>query len=56
MAIAYTQIIAPGTPTIYDGFTSNVDMKTGALAFGTSEYTRAELVGGQLARRYKFPY
>ena len=56
MAIAYTQIVAPGTPTIYGGFTSNVDMKTGAPAFGTPEYTRAELIGGQLARRYKLPY
>jgi trimethylamine--corrinoid protein Co-methyltransferase len=41
---------------MYGGFTSNVDMKTGAPAFGTPEYTRAALAGGQLARRYKLPY
>ena len=31
-------------------------MKSGAPAFGTPEYTRAALAGGQLARRYKLPY
>ena len=41
---------------MYGGFTSNVDMKSGAPAFGTPEYTRAALVGGQLCRRYGVPY
>jgi trimethylamine--corrinoid protein Co-methyltransferase len=41
---------------MYGGFTSNVDMKSGAPAFGTPEYTRAALAGGQLARRYGIPY
>jgi trimethylamine--corrinoid protein Co-methyltransferase len=41
---------------MYGGFTSNVDMKSGAPAFGTPEYTRAAMAGGQLARRYKLPY
>jgi trimethylamine--corrinoid protein Co-methyltransferase len=54
--IAFTQILNPGTPVIYGGFTSNVDMKSGAPAFGTPEYTRAAIAGGQLARRYHFPY
>ena len=54
--IAFTQMINPGTPVIYGGFTSNVDMKSGAPAFGTPEYTRAALAGGQLARHYGFPY
>lgn len=31
-------------------------MKSGAPAFGTPEYTRAALAGGQLARRYGVPY
>jgi trimethylamine--corrinoid protein Co-methyltransferase len=31
-------------------------MKSGAPAFGTPEYTRAALAGGQLARRYRLPY
>ena len=46
----------PGAPVIYGGFTSNVDMKSGAPAFGTPEYMKAVLVGGQLARRYNLPY
>ena len=54
--IAFAQIVSPGTPCIYGGFTSNVDMKTGAPAFGTPEYTKAALAGGQLARRYGLPY
>ncbi len=54
--IAYAQIIAPGVPCIYGGFTSNVDMKSGSPAFGTPEYARATIAGGQLARRYRLPY
>jgi trimethylamine--corrinoid protein Co-methyltransferase len=54
--IAFIQTVAPGAPCMYGGFTSNVDMKTGAPAFGTPEYVRAAMAGGQLARRYKIPY
>jgi trimethylamine--corrinoid protein Co-methyltransferase len=54
--IALTQIVNPGVPVMYGGFTSNVDMKSGAPAFGTPEYSRAALAGGQLARRYGIPY
>jgi len=54
--IAVTQMVNPGAPAMYGGFTSNVDMKTGAPAFGTPEYARAVLAGGQLARKYQIPY
>jgi trimethylamine--corrinoid protein Co-methyltransferase len=54
--IAFAQIVRSGTPVAYGGFTSNVDMKSGAPAFGTPEYMKAALVGGQLARRYGLPY
>ena len=54
--IAFAQMVRPGTPVLYGGFTSNVDMKSGAPAFGTPEYARAALAGGQLARRYGLPY
>jgi trimethylamine--corrinoid protein Co-methyltransferase len=54
--LAFTQIVRPGAPVIYGGFTSNVDMKSGAPAFGTPEYMKAALLGGQLARRYGVPY
>ena len=54
--IAFTQMVAPGTPVMYGGFTSNVDMKSGAPAFGTPEQAMATLAGGQLARLYRIPY
>ena len=54
--IALAQLVRPGTPVIYGGFTSNVDMRTGAPAFGTPEYAKACLAAGQLARRYRLPY
>jgi trimethylamine--corrinoid protein Co-methyltransferase len=55
-AIAFAQMVRKGAPVGYGGFTSNVDMKSGAPAFGTPEYMKAQLVGGQLARRYHIPY
>ncbi len=54
--LALVQLVNPGAPVVYGGFTSNVDMKSGAPAFGTPEYTRAAFAGGQLARRYRLPY
>ncbi len=54
--LVMTQTVRAGAPFIYGGFTSNVDMKSGAPAFGTPEYMKAVIVGGQLARRYNLPY
>jgi trimethylamine--corrinoid protein Co-methyltransferase len=54
--IALSQIVAPGAPVLYGGFTSNVDMRTGAPAFGTPEYAKAQFASGQLARRYNVPF
>jgi trimethylamine--corrinoid protein Co-methyltransferase len=51
-----TQIVRKGAPFVYGGFTSNVDMKSGAPAFGTPEYMKTAIIGGQLARRYNVPY
>ncbi len=51
-----TQLVRPGAPVVYGGFTSNVDMKSGSPAFGTPEFIKAAMVGGQLARRYGVPY
>lgn len=51
-----TQIVRPGSPFVYGGFTSNVDMQSGAPAFGTPEYWKTAIAGGQLARRYRLPY
>jgi trimethylamine--corrinoid protein Co-methyltransferase len=54
--LVLNQLAQPGAPVMYGGFTSNVDMKSGAPAFGTPEYTKAAMAGGQLARRYQLPY
>ena len=54
--LAFSQMVRPGAPVMYGGFTSNVDMKTGSPAFGTPEYMKAQHIGGQLARRYAIPY
>ncbi len=54
--IVLTQVVRPGSPVIYGGFTSNVDMQSGAPAFGTPEAMRTSMIGGQLARRYGVPY
>ncbi|MEM7294477.1 MAG: trimethylamine methyltransferase family protein, partial [Pseudomonadota bacterium] len=56
LTIAMLQLAAPGAPVIYGGFTSNVDMRSGAPAFGTPENALANIAGGQLARRYQLPY
>jgi trimethylamine--corrinoid protein Co-methyltransferase len=54
-AVALLQFIAPGCPVAIGTFTSNVDMKSGAPAFGTPEYMRATQMTGQLVRFYKLP-
>jgi trimethylamine--corrinoid protein Co-methyltransferase len=54
--ITLTQLTRPGAPVVYGAFTSNVDMRSGAPAFGTPENARATLAAGQLARLYKLPY
>ena len=54
--IVLTQIVRPGVPVMYGGFTSNVDMRTGAPAFGTPEYTQAAQITGQLCRRIGIPF
>ena len=55
IAIALAQYIRPGAPCAIGTFTSNVDMKSGAPAFGTPEYMRATQMTGQMARFYKLP-
>ena len=54
-AIALAQVIRPGAPCAFGTFTSNVDMKSGAPAFGTPEYMRATQMTGQMCRHYGLP-
>ncbi|MEM9199139.1 MAG: trimethylamine methyltransferase family protein [Pseudomonadota bacterium] len=55
-AIVLTQLARPGAPVCYGTFTSNVDMKSGAPAFGTPEHMKASLAAGQLARLIGLPW
>jgi trimethylamine---corrinoid protein Co-methyltransferase len=54
--ITLTQLVAPGSPVMYGGFTSNVDMRSGAPAFGTPEAAKAAFASGQLARHLGLPW
>ncbi len=54
--VVLAQMVRPGAPVMYGAFTSNVDMRSGAPAFGTPENAKANIASGQLARRYRLPY
>ena len=54
--VTLTQLVNPGCPVIYGGFTTNVDMQSGSPAFGSPEGALALLCGAQLARHYGLPY
>ncbi|WP_299617925.1 trimethylamine methyltransferase family protein [Pelagibius sp.] len=54
--IALSQIVRPGAPVVYGSFTSNVDMKSGAPAFGTPEFVKGAFGAGQLARHIGLPW
>ncbi len=55
-AVTLTQLTNPGAPVCYGTFTSNVDMKSGAPAFGTPSHFQASLAAGQLARFLGLPW
>ncbi len=56
LAIILTQLVKPGAPVCYGTFTSNVDMKSGAPAFGTPSHFQASLAAGQMARKIGLPW
>jgi trimethylamine--corrinoid protein Co-methyltransferase len=55
-AVTFAQIVNAGAPVMYGSFASNVDMRSGAPALGTPEYTKAALASGQIARRLGLPF
>ena len=55
-ALTLSQLVRPGAPVCYGTFTSNVDMKSGAPAFGTPTHFQASLAAGQLARYTGLPW
>jgi trimethylamine--corrinoid protein Co-methyltransferase len=54
--ITLAQLAKSGAPVVYGSFSSNVDMKSGAPAFGTPEHVKATLGAGQLARLLGLPW
>jgi len=57
LAVAtFAQIVRPGAPILYGSFASNVDMRSGAPALGTPEYTKCAQASGQIARRLGLPF
>lgn len=54
--VTLAQLVKMGAPVVYGGFTSNVDMRSGAPAFGTPEAFKAAVASGQLARRVGLPW
>lgn len=55
-ALVLTQLARPGAPVVIGGFGSNVDMKSGAPAFGTPEHVQMSIGTGQLCRHVGLPW
>ncbi|MCX7349930.1 MAG: trimethylamine methyltransferase family protein [Alphaproteobacteria bacterium] len=53
--VALSQLVRAGAPVLYGCAAMNVDMKTGAPAYGLADMQRCTLIGGQMARRYRLP-
>jgi trimethylamine--corrinoid protein Co-methyltransferase len=53
--VALTQLISPGAPVVFGSTSTNIDMKSGALAIGSPELSQLISAHGQLARYYKLP-
>lgn len=56
LGITLAQLAKTGAPVSYGGFSSNVDMKSGAPAFGTPDHVKMQIGGGQLARHIGLPW
>ncbi len=54
--IALSQLIRPGSPTIFGSFLSNIDMQSGSPTFGTPESGVGLLCTGQIARHFGLPF
>jgi trimethylamine--corrinoid protein Co-methyltransferase len=53
--VTLAQLVNPGTPVVYGSTSTNVDMKTGALALGGPELSQMIAAHVQLARHYGLP-
>lgn len=53
--IVLAQLISPGLPCLYGSTSTNIDLRTGALAIGSPELSLCISAHGQLARFYGLP-
>ncbi len=53
--IVLTQLIAEGTPLVYGGAISNMDMRHGMPAYGAAEYGLFSMATAQMGRFYNIP-
>jgi trimethylamine--corrinoid protein Co-methyltransferase len=53
--LTLAQLVRPGAPVLYGCASKNVDMRTGAPAYGMAEMMRCTIIGAQMARRYGMP-
>ncbi|GAB4529157.1 MAG: glycine betaine--corrinoid protein methyltransferase [Anaerolineae bacterium] len=53
--VVLTQLINPGTPVVFGSTSTNIDMRSGALAIGSPELSQLIAAHAQLARYYGLP-
>jgi trimethylamine--corrinoid protein Co-methyltransferase len=53
--VALTQLISPGAPVVFGSTSTNIDMRSGALAIGSPELSQMIAAHAQLARHYGLP-
>lgn len=53
--VVLSQMISPGAPVVYGSTSTNIDMKSGALAIGSPELSQMIAAHAQLARYYGMP-
>ena len=55
VGVALSQLVRPGCPVVFGSFHSSMNLKTGALTFGSPEANLATMVLSQLGRRLGVP-
>jgi trimethylamine--corrinoid protein Co-methyltransferase len=53
--VTLAQLLSPGTPVLFGSTSTNIDMKSGALAIGSPELSQMVAAHAQLARHYGLP-
>ncbi|HET89218.1 MAG TPA: trimethylamine--corrinoid methyltransferase [Chloroflexi bacterium] len=53
--IVLTQFVSPGTPAVFGSTSTNIDMRSGALAIGSPELSQMIAAHAQIARYYGLP-